>query len=673
MVIPFDARARVESLRQQINRHNYCYYVLDAPEVPDAVYDRLLQELESLEQQYPELISVDSPTQRVGVKAVSVFAEVRHEVPMLSLSNAFSEQEVFDFDRRVRERLGESELEYIAEPKLDGLAVSIHYQDGVLRRGATRGDGSTGEDVTQNVRTIRPLPLRLMDDAVPRFLEVRGEVYISRQGFQKLNDGQRKVGEKLYVNPRNAAAGSLRQLDPGVTAQRPLDIFCYSIGKLEGNSLPETQFELLQRLRQWGLRVCPEVEVVDGAEGCLDYYRRMLSGRESLAYDIDGIVYKVNRLELQQRLGSISRAPRWALAHKFPAQEEMTVVNAIEVQVGRTGAITPVARLEPVFVGGVTVSNATLHNRAEIERLAIRVGDTVIVRRAGDVIPEVVSVVKQKRPKNARVYKFPKKCPVCKSDIVYDVKGIIARCSGGLYCSAQRKESIKHFASRRAMDIEGLGDKLVEQLVDAGLVTRVSDIYKLCPDDLAQLERMGKKSAQNLSNAIERSKQTGLARFVYALGIPQVGETTAQALVAHYGGLEVLMSASEESLQQVADVGPVVAHSIHAFFDQPHNGDEVERLKQLGVHWPESVPSGTAGDGRLAGKVFVLTGTLKAMTRDQAKQDLRQAGAKVTSSVSSTTDFVVAGTDPGSKLRKAESLGVTILDEAALLRLLNEQ
>lgn len=673
MAIPIDVCARVEDLREQINLHNYRYYVLDDPDVPDAVYDRLLRELETLEQQYPALVSPDSPTQRIGAAAASVLTEVRHAIPMLSLSNAFAEQEVRDFDRRVRERLGQDEVEYVAEPKLDGLAISVCYQGGILARAATRGDGSTGEDVTQNVRTIRSLPLKLIDADGARYVEVRGEVYISRRGFEKLNDGQRQAGEKLYVNPRNAAAGSLRQLDPQITAQRPLEIFCYAFGKVDGDKLPDTQYGNLQRLRQWGLRVCPDVEVVRGFEGCIDFYRRMESARESLAYDIDGIVYKVNQLDLQRRMGSISRAPRWALAHKFPAQEEVTVVKAIEVQVGRTGAVTPVARLDPVFVGGATVSNATLHNHAEIERLDIRVGDSVIVRRAGDVIPEVVSVVTDRRPGAAVKYRFPKKCPVCQSDIVYDGDGIIARCSGGLYCSAQRKESIKHFASRRAMDIEGLGDKLVEQMVERGLVKGVSDIYALSKADLIGLERMAEKSAQKLVDAIERSKSTTLARFLYALGITQVGETTAQVLAQHFGTLEELMVVDADSLQGVADVGPVVARSIRAFFDQSHNGEQVERLRQLGVHWPEQQHDKGSTSQPLAGKTFVLTGTLANMTRNEAKARLQALGAKVTSSVSGKTDYVVAGADPGSKVRKAESLGVSVLEEAGLLELIETE
>lgn len=670
MAIPIDVRARVQELREQINLHNYRYYVLDDPDVPDAAYDRMLRELQALEQQYPALVRPDSPTQRIGAAAASVFTEVRHEIPMLSLSNAFTEQEVRDFDRRVRQRLEQDDVEYVAEPKLDGLAVSVCYQGGILTQAATRGDGSTGEDVTQNVRTIRSLPLKLIDADGARYVEVRGEVYISRRGFEKLNEGQRQAGEKLYVNPRNAAAGSLRQLDPQITAQRPLEIFCYAFGKVDGDKLPDTQYGNLQRLRQWGLRVCPEVEVVRGVDGCLDFYRRMESGRDALAYDIDGIVYKVNRLDLQQRMGSISRAPRWALAHKFPAQEEVTVVKAIEVQVGRTGAVTPVARLDPVFVGGATVSNATLHNHAEIERLDIRVGDSVIVRRAGDVIPEVVSVVTDRRPGAARKYRFPKKCPVCRSDIVYDGDGIIARCSGGLYCSAQRKESIKHFASRRAMDIEGLGDKLVEQMVERGLVEGVSDIYALSKADLIGLERMAEKSAQKLVDAIERSKSTTLARFLYALGITQVGETTAQVLAQHFGTLEGLMTADADSLQGVADVGPIVARSIRTFFDQSHNSEQVERLRQLGVHWPEHQPDKGFTSQPLAGKTFVLTGTLASMTRNEAKARLQALGGKVTSSVSGKTDYVVAGADPGSKVRKAESLGVSVLEEVGLLKLI---
>ncbi len=669
-------RRRVAELREQIRHHNYLYYVLDAPVISDAQYDRLLRELERLESEHPELVMSDSPTQKVGAAPLTAFAEVRHELPMLSLSNAFTDEEVLAFDRRIRDRAHVGKVMYVAEPKLDGVAVSLTYADGTLERGATRGDGNVGEDITQNVKTIGSVPLRLRGKAYPKLLEARGEVFMTHEGFRRLNEEQRKSGGKSFVNPRNAAAGSLRQLDSSLTAKRPLQVYFYGIGKVEGGSIPDSHFELLARLRDWGLRVSPLAERVDGIDGCLDYYRMLSRKRNALSYDIDGIVYKVDSLPMQEKLGFISRAPRWALAHKFPAQEETTVVRAIEVQVGRTGAVTPVARLEPVFVGGVTVSNATLHNRAEIERLDIRAGDTVVVRRAGDVIPEVVTVVKELRRKGARRFKFPANCPVCGSQIVYEGgEGIIARCSGGLYCSAQRKQSIKHFASRRAMDIEGLGDKLVEQLVDTELVRDVADLYdgrRVNVDSLAALERMAEKSARNLMDAIERSRHTTLARFVYALGIGQVGETTSQQLADHFGDIDRIMNAAPETLQEVPDIGPVVADSIHVFFRQRHNLEIIDKLKRRGVTWPAGRPRRTAA-ARLAGKTFVLTGTLSSMTRDEAKARLQGLGAKVAGSVSSKTDYVVVGSDPGAKATKAEQLGITMLDEDALLKLLGGQ
>ncbi len=667
--VPVKVRRRLDELREQIDYHNYRYYVLDHPVISDAEYDRLLHELERLEAEYPSTVTLESPTQRVGAEPLEAFAAVRHDVPMLSLSNAFDEQAVMDFDRRVRERLGVEEVDYLAEPKLDGLAVSLVYENGVMVRAATRGDGMTGEDVTANARTLRTVPLRLRGSKHPALLEVRGEVILSREGFRKLNETQRAAGEKLYVNPRNAAAGSLRQLDARVTAERPLEAFYYGFGRVDGK-LPGTQAEMLERFREWGLRVSPERRVVVGVAGCLDEYRRLEAMRDTLPYDIDGVVYKVNSLAAQMQLGQIARAPRWALAHKFPAAEEMTVVRAIEVQVGRTGAVTPVARLEPVFVGGATVSNATLHNRAEIERLDLRVGDTVVVRRAGDVIPEVVSVVAERRPRGARSYRFPTHCPVCGSHIVYEGEGIIARCSGGLYCSAQRKQSIKHFASRRAMDIEGLGDKLVDQLVESALVRDVADLYALTTEQLEDLERMGAKSAHNIVSAIAASRRTTLARFLFSLGINQVGEATAQALADEFGDLDALMTATAETLMNVSDVGPVVAESISAFFEQPHNRDVIVKLRAAGVTWPTGGRRAGRATGALAGKRFVLTGALDAMTREEAKQRLEALGAKVSSSVSAKTDYVVVGVDPGSKAARAEALGVTMLDEGAFLELI---
>lgn len=662
---------RIQQLRDEINHHNYRYYVLDEPEIPDEEYDRLLRELQQLEQQYPEFITPDSPTQRVGAAPLAQFEEVQHLLPMLSLNNAFDEQEVTDFDRRAREKLGCEMIEYAAEPKLDGLAISLIYEHGVLQRGATRGDGYTGEDVTQNLRTLETIPLRLVGKSHPELLEVRGEVIMSRSGFEKLNQAQRHKGDKTFANPRNAAAGSLRQLDPRITAQRPLSFYSYAVGKQEGGVLPTTQMAMLEQLREWGLRLNPEVRIVAGVDGCLEYYNSMQSKRERLDYDIDGVVYKVNNLEQQEKLGFVSRAPRWAIAHKFPAQEAMTTLQAIDIQVGRTGALTPVARLEPVFVGGVTVTNATLHNQDEIERKDIRVGDTVIVRRAGDVIPEVVSVVMSKRKKGARKYKMPACCPVCDSEVIRLENEAATRCTGGLYCAAQRKQALKHFASRKAMDIEGLGDKLVDQLVDLDKVKDPSDIYQLDLATIAAMERMAEKSAQNLLDAINKSKQTKLERFIFALGIRQVGETTAKTLARHFGNLKKLMSASEDELIAVPDVGPIVARSIAHFFHEPHNQSVIHKLQQAGVLW-ENIEVQAIEALPLAGKTFVLTGTLAEMSREEAKALLEERGAKVSGSVSKKTDYVIVGENPGSKVTKAESLGVKILDESAFQNLLNE-
>ena len=669
-------RKKVESLRSEIRHHNYLYHVLDDPEVADAGYDRLVRELTALEKENPELVTPDSPTQRVGAEPIKAFGTVRHQIPMLSLDNAFSEEELKDFHRRVTDRLdiedGADELAYSAEPKLDGVAVSLLYEAGYLVRGATRGDGTTGEDITHNVRTIASVPLKLFGDGYPSTLEVRGEVFMPRAGFEKFNELARQKDEKTFVNPRNAAAGSLRQLDPRLTAERPLDMYVYSVGQVEGGSLPDRHSAILDQLREWGFKICPERKVVKGIRGCLDFYEDLGKRRDLLSYDIDGVVYKVDRLDYQQQLGFISRAPRWAIAHKFPAQEETTVVRDIEFQVGRTGAVTPVARLEPVFVGGVTVSNATLHNMDELYRKDVRVGDTVIVRRAGDVIPEVVRVIKKKGARRKPKVKTPTKCPVCKSKVVRIDDEAVARCTGGLYCEAQRSEALKHFVSRRALDIEGLGSKLIEQLVAMGRIKTPADIFRLEKDELVEMERMGEKSADNLLKSIETSKQTTLSRFLYGLGIREVGEATANALASHYGKLEAIMSASEEDLQTVPDVGPVVASRMQAFFSESHNLDVIRSLKGSGVRWTESEPALIAKDGPLTGKTFVLTGTLAGMTRDEAKDRIQAAGGKVTGTVSKKTDFVVYGDNPGSKLTKAQKLAVETIDQTGLEKLLGD-
>ena len=661
-------RAEIDRLYGQIRHHDYCYYVLDAPEIPDAEYDRLYRELIELEARNPQLVAGDSPTKRVGSAPVQDLDEVQHAIPMLSLSNAFAQDEVIEFDRRCREALGSDVVDYVAEPKLDGLAISLHYDNGQLVRAATRGDGSRGEDVTHNARTIRSIPLHLVGGDYPDQLEVRGEVYMPHTGFARLNDVQHRSGSKLYVNPRNAAAGSLRQLDPRITASRPLAFYGYGVGLVNARASLESQSQALDALRHWGIRVNPRVSAVSGAAGCMEYYEKILAIREKLAYDIDGIVYKVDSFTAQEKLGFIARAPRWALAHKFPAQEELTVIQSIEVQVGRTGAVTPVARLQPVFVGGVTVSNATLHNASEITRLDVRIGDTVIVRRAGDVIPEVVSVVLDRRIDGTRSFRFPKRCPICGSDIVGDVDQVVLRCSGGLFCSAQLKESIKHFASRRAMDIEGLGSKLVDQLVETGHVRDVADLFDLDLEILLSLERMGEKSARNLLDAIDHCRNTSLGRFLFALGIPQVGEATANTLAEHFATLDRLRVADQLQLQEVSDVGPVVAEGVMRFFSQTDNQQVLGRLLAIGVTWPDKQNSTTSH--KLAGKTFVLTGGLDQLTRDDAKQRLISHGARVTGSVSGKTDFLVAGSDPGSKLVRAEELGIPVLDEIAFLLLL---
>lgn len=669
-------RKKVESLRSEIRHHNYLYHVLDDPEVADVGYDRLVRELTALEKENPELVTPDSPTQRVGAEPIKAFGTVQHQIPMLSLDNAFSEEELKDFHRRVTDRLDieddAGELAYSAEPKLDGVAVSLLYEAGYLVRGATRGDGTTGEDITHNVRTIASVPLKLFGDGYPSTLELRGEVFMPRAGFEKFNELARQKDEKTFVNPRNAAAGSLRQLDPRLTAERPLDMYVYSVGQVEGGSLPDRHSAILDQLREWGFKICPERKVVKGIRGCLDFYEDLGKRRDLLSYDIDGVVYKVDRLDYQQQLGFISRAPRWAIAHKFPAQEETTVVRDIEFQVGRTGAVTPVARLEPVFVGGVTVSNATLHNMDELYRKDVRVGDTVIVRRAGDVIPEVVRIIKKKGARRKPKVKTPTKCPVCKSKVVRIDDEAVARCTGGLYCEAQRSEALKHFVSRRALDIEGLGSKLIEQLVAMGRIKTPADIFRLEKDELVEMERMGEKSADNLLKSIETSKQTTLSRFLYGLGIREVGEATANALASHYGKLEAIMSASEEDLQTVPDVGPVVASRMQAFFSESHNLDVIRSLKGSGVRWTESEPALIAEDGPLTGKTFVLTGTLAGMTRDEAKDRIQAAGGKVTGTVSKKTDFVVYGDNPGSKLTKAQKLAVETIDQTGLEKLLGD-
>jgi DNA ligase (NAD+) len=664
---------KVRKLRSEIEFHNVRYYQLDAPLISDAEYDRLMAELIAIEREHPELITPDSPTQRVGAPPVKEFAAVTHEVPMLSLENAFSEDDIFAFDRRIHERLQTSAaVDYVAEPKLDGLAVSLLYEDGILIRGATRGDGYVGEDVTHNVRVVRSIPLRLQGSGFPAHFEVRGEVFMPKNGFLELNERQRKAGEKLFANPRNAAAGSLRQLDPRVTASRRLSFCAYGFGIFPPQRLPETHFELMQAFQKWGLPISPELRVVTGVEGCLAYYRSLALRRSSLPYDIDGVVYKVSNLRLQERLGFVSRAPRWAIAHKFPPEETMTRVVGIGVQVGRTGALTPVARLDPVSVGGVTITSATLHNADEVKRKDVRVGDTVIVRRAGDVIPEVVRVVPELRPPGAKPFRMPEHCPECGAAVESAPGEALARCSGGLFCPAQHKESIKHFASRRAMDIEGLGDRLVDQLVEKKLVATVADLYRLRAEEVSGLERMGKKSAANLLAAIERSKRTTLARFLFALGIRDVGEVTARALAEHFDSLDALMSASEEELMQIPDVGPVVAHHIHLFFQQPHNREVIRQLLERGITW-ETRPSAAPTDEPLKGLVFVITGTLAGMTRSEAQERLERLGAKCSSSVSKKTSYVVAGSDPGTKLEKARQLGIPVLNEIEFLAMITPQ
>lgn len=669
------AASRAKGLRAEIERHNRAYYVLDQPTIPDAEYDKLFLELQRLETEHPELITPDSPTQRVGGIPLPAFGQVAHRVPMLSLNNAFAEDEAAAFDRRCREGLGVAEVDYAVEPKFDGLAITLIYESGLFVQGATRGDGYTGEDVTQNLRTVKNIPLRLIGQETPVRLEVRGEVLILRRDFERLNAQQRAAAAKEFVNPRNAAAGSLRQLDPRITAQRPLRFFAYGVAQAT-HQMPATHDALMSQLAAWGFPVADERDVVRGLKGLLGYYARIGTAREHLPYDIDGVVYKVNRLADQDKLGFVSRAPRFAIAHKFPAQEASTAVVAIEVQVGRTGALTPVARLEPVFVGGVTVTNATLHNQDEIDRKDVRIGDTVIVRRAGDVIPEIVAVVPELRPQGAERYDLLERighaCPVCRSRVERIEDEVILRCTGGLFCPAQRKRALLHFASRRALDIEGLGEKLVDQLVDRQLVSTPADLYKLDLATLANLGHMAEKSAANLLEAIEQSKSTSLPRFIFALGIRNVGETTARDLARHFGSLEPLLAADEEALLRVADVGPVVAASIRSFFAEPHNIAIIAQLRDPkigGVHWNEGEALPMASSA-IAGKTFVLTGTLPTLTRERAKELIEDLGGKVAGSVSKKTDYVVAGAEAGSKLEKAQQLGLSIINESQLLELL---
>lgn len=674
MGVPADVVRRAAKLREAIDHHNYRYYILDDPEIPDAEFDRLFRELQNLEGAHPGLRTPDSPTGRVGARPAAGFAEVRHEKPMLSLENAFSEDEVAAFDRRVRERLGvDGPVAYSAEPKLDGVAISLLYEEGLLLRAATRGDGTTGEDVTHTVRTIRSVPLRLRGDA-PHRIEIRGEICMTRAGFAEMNRQAGERGQKVFANPRNAAAGSLRQLDPRVAASRPLELFAYGAGIVEGADLPDRHSALLETLRSFGLRVSREVRLVEGIEGCLDYYRDIARRRAALPFDVDGVVYKVDRFDLQERLGFVSRAPRWAVAHKFPAEEQVTTVESVEFQVGRTGALTPVARLTPVQVGGVTVSNATLHNIDDLHRKDVRPGDTVVVRRAGDVIPEIVSVLPEHRPPGAKPVELPCACPVCGSDVLRAGEEVIARCTGGLYCPAQRKEALRHFASRRALDIDGLGSQLIEHLVGQGLITTPDQIFALDAGTLAGLPRMGSKSAENLVAAIDRARATTLPRFLHGLGIPEVGEATATLLADHFGTLEALMAADEEGLQQVPGIGPAMGSSIHAFFRQPHNLEVIDALRGHGVHWPDREPVAALAQaaGPLAGKRFVLTGTLPDMSREEATERIRSLGGAVTGSVSKRTDFVVCGDQPGSKRERAEALGIAVLDADGFAALLAE-
>ncbi|EOC1052184.1 NAD-dependent DNA ligase LigA [Cronobacter sakazakii] len=666
---------KLTQLRTTLRHHEFLYHVMDAPEVPDAEYDRLMRELRTLEEAHPELVTPDSPTQRVGAAPLTEFSQVRHEVPMLSLDNVFDEASFLAFNKRVQDRLKSTDaLVYCCELKLDGLAVSLLYENGLLVRAATRGDGTTGEDITLNVRTIRAIPLKLRGDNIPARLEVRGEVFLPQAGFEKINEEARRTGGKVFANPRNAAAGSLRQLDPRVTAKRPLTFFCYGVGLLEGGELPRSHMERLQQFKAWGLPVSERIRLVKTPEEVLAFYHQVEADRPTLGFDIDGVVIKVDSLELQEQLGFVARAPRWAVAFKFPAQEQMTTVRDVEFQVGRTGAITPVARLEPVQVAGVLVSNATLHNADEIARLGLRIGDKVVIRRAGDVIPQVVNVVLSERPEETRPVVFPAQCPVCGSDVERVEGEAVTRCTGGLICGAQRKEALKHFVSRRAMDVDGMGDKIIDQLVEKEYVHTPADLFRLTAGKLTGLDRMGPKSAQNLVNALEKAKETTFARFLYALGIREVGEATAAGLAAHFGTLEALINASIDDLQKVPDVGIVVATHVFNFFEEESNRAVIHDLtEEVGIHWPApQVVKAEEIDSPIAGKTVVLTGTLSQMSRDDAKARLAALGAKVSGSVSKKTDLLIAGEAAGSKLAKAQELGIEVIDEAEMLRLLGE-
>ncbi len=666
---------QLTELRTTLRHHEYLYHVLDNPEVPDAEYDRLMRELRALEEAHPELITPDSPTQRVGAAPLSAFTQVRHEVPMLSLDNVFDEASYLAFNKRVQDRLKNTDaLTFCCELKLDGLAVSLLYEDGVLTRAATRGDGTTGENISANVRTIRAIPLKLHGENIPRRVEIRGEVFLPQAGFEKINEEARRTGGKIFANPRNAAAGSLRQLDPRITAKRPLTFFCYGVGLLEGGELPASHMARLQLFKAWGLPVSDRIRLCNTPEEVLAFYHQVEADRPALGFDIDGVVIKVDSLALQETLGFVARAPRWAVAFKFPAQEQMTFVRDVEFQVGRTGAITPVARLEPVQVAGVLVSNATLHNADEIERLGLRIGDRVVIRRAGDVIPQVVSVVESERPAESKEVVFPTHCPVCGSDVERVEGEAVARCTGGLICGAQRKESLKHFVSRRALDVDGMGDKIIDQLVEKEYVHTPADLFRLSPGKLTGLDRMGPKSAQNVVDALTKSKETTFARFLYALGIREVGEATAAGLASYFGTLDALSAASIEELQKVPDVGIVVATHVFNFFEEESNREVIRQLtEEVGVHWPAPVIiKAEEIDSPFAGKTVVLTGSLSILSRDDAKARLVALGAKVAGSVSKKTDLVIAGEAAGSKLAKAQELGIEVIDEAEMIRLLGE-
>lgn len=667
---------KITELRTTLRHHEYLYHVLDAPEIPDAEYDRLMRELRTLEEQHPDLITPDSPTQRVGAAPLTAFEQVRHEVPMLSLDNVFDETGYLAFNKRVQDRLKSSDdITFCCELKLDGLAVSLLYEDGLLVRAATRGDGTTGENITSNVRTIRAIPLRLKGDNIPTRLEVRGEVFMNQVGFEKLNAEARRTGGKIFANPRNAAAGSLRQLDPRITAKRPLTFFCYGIGLVEGGELPHSHWERLQQFKAWGIPVSDRIRRLHSAEEVLDFYHQVERDRPQLGFDIDGVVIKVDSQALQERLGFVARAPRWAIAFKFPAQEQLTHVRDVEFQVGRTGAITPVARLEPVQVAGVLVSNATLHNADEIARLGLRIGDRVVIRRAGDVIPQVVNVVESERPDDTREITFPSHCPVCGSDVERVEGEAVTRCTGGLICGAQRKEALKHFVSRRALDVEGMGDKIIDQLVEKEYVKTPADLFGLTAGLLTGLDRMGPKSAQNVVDALEKAKSTTLPRFLYALGIREVGEATAVNLANHFGSLEKIMDADLDALIAVQDVGKIVAAHVRNFMEEESNREVIRQLvEERGIHWPAiTLVNVEELDNPFAGKTVVLTGSLSIMSRDEAKERLTALGAKVSGSVSKKTDLVIAGEAAGSKLAKAQELGIEVIDEAEMIRLLDSQ